>query len=185
MKNNKALKTLFLFNGIFVFAANLLGPLYALFVETIDKNIFIITISWAIFLLSTTFFIFITGLYGDKIKEKEYILMGGYLVRAIAWGTFPSISTVFSLFLLQGLLGLGEALGTPSYDAIFAEHLDKGKYIKQYASWKLVSNILGAIAIIIGGYIVNTFGFSLLFYLMSFLAFFSFFGILVKPRDLL
>ena len=36
---NRSLKTLFLFNGIFVFAEGLLGPLYALYVEGFDKSI--------------------------------------------------------------------------------------------------------------------------------------------------
>ncbi len=38
---NGSLKVLFLFNGIFVFASTLLGPLYDVFVETIDSNVLV------------------------------------------------------------------------------------------------------------------------------------------------
>ena len=182
---NKALKTLFIFNGIFVFAASLLGPLYAVFVETIDTDIISVSLSWSVFLISTTIFILFVRKYGDLIKEKEYLLMGGYFIRAIVWFIFPSISTILSLVILQVLLGLGESLGTPAYDAIFAEHLDKDRHIEEYANWKLISNIVGAIAVMLGGFFVKIVGFSALFYVMGFLAVVSLIGVWVKPRKLL
>ncbi len=183
--NNKALKTLFVFNGIFVFASSLLGPLYAVFVETIDKSIISVSLSWSVYLLSSTVFILLVGKYGDKVKEKEYLLMAGFLIRAIVWFVFPTVSTITFLIFLQGFLGLGEALGSPSYDALFAEHLDKNEHIKEYADWRLVSNIVGAVAVILGGFIVSYAGFSILFYTMGSLALVSFLGVLVKPRKLL
>jgi len=183
--NNKALKTLFVFNGIFVFASSLLGLLYAIFVSTIDQNVIFISLSWAVFLLFSTLFMFVIRKFGDKVKEKEYLLLGGFLVRAIVWFIFPSITTFSMLIVLQIFLGLGEALGTPAYSAIFAEHLDKGKQIQEYTDWSLVSNIVGAIAVVGGGVLVSTVGFPVLFYLMGTLAMVSFIGILIKPRDLL
>jgi uncharacterized membrane protein len=68
--NNKSLKTLLIFNGLFVLAANMLGPLYAVFVGTIAKGIFPITLSWSVFLVSTIVFSIFIGKIGDKIKEK-------------------------------------------------------------------------------------------------------------------
>ncbi|MDO9231692.1 MAG: MFS transporter [bacterium] len=182
---NKALKVLFVYNGIFVFAAGLLGPLYAIFVETIDKNILFVSISWAAFLVSTTLGMLFLRKYGDRLKEKEYLLMGGFLIRAIVWFSFPFISTIFMLVMLQILLGIGETLGSPAFDSIFAEHLDDGCHIREYTDWKLISNITGAGAIILGGIIINYFGFFPLFFMMGSLASVSFFGVLLKPRKLL
>lgn len=182
---NRALKTLFIFNGIFVFAGSLLGPLYAVFVETFEKNILSVSLSWAAFLVSSTAFMIIMRKKADSILEKEYLLLAGYFVRAIVWLIFPSITTVFALIFLQIMLGLGEALGTPSFEAMFAKHLDNGKEIKNYTDWKLLSNILGAFGVLLGGVIVNWLGFNVLFYLMSFLSLISFVGILIKPRRLL
>lgn len=185
MGNNKALKTLFTFNGIFVFASTLFGPLYAVFVETIDNDVLHMTISWSAFLVSTTVFVLVVRKFGDLIQETEYLLMAGYLIRAIVWFVFPSITTFLELIVLQILLGIGEALGTPSYDALVAEHLDKNRHIEEYSNWKLISNIVGAIAVVIGGFIVKSSGFQVLFYLMGILALISFIGILIKPRKLL
>jgi len=182
---NKSLKTLFLFNGFFVFAATLLGPLYAVYVESIDKDILSISITWAAFLASATVFTFIVSKRGDRIKEKEYMLMAGFLVRAISWILFIFVGSIFHLILVQILLGLGEALGSPSFDAIFAQHLDEGMQIKEYSSWKLIVNGTTAIATVIGGLIVANFGFTILFIIMSFMALISFFGVLVQPREVL
>ncbi len=184
-KINKSLKVLFLFNGIFVFASMLLGPLYAVYVESIDKNILFVSITWAVFLASATFFTFIVSQKGDSIKEKEYLLMGGFLIRSISWILFIFIGSIFHLILVQIFLGLGEALGNPSFDAIFAQHLDEGMQIKEYSAWKLVVNGATAIATIIGGLIVVNFGFEALFIIMSLLALTAFFGVLIQPRDVL
>lgn len=182
---NEALRTLFIYNGIFVFASGLLGPLYAVFVQTFDNKTTTVTLSWAVFLASTTIFTFLVSKYGDKVLEKEYLLVTGYLIRAIVWFAFPFIETIFALFFLQLLLGLGEALGTPSYDAIFAQHLNKNKEIQDYSQWKLVANLLGAAAVIVGGVIVQELSFKYLFFLMGILALVSAVGVIIKPRKLL
>ncbi len=184
-KINRSLKILFLFNGIFVFAAMLLGPLYAVFVETIDENVLAISFSWAAFLLSATLFTYIVSQRGDSLREKEYLLMGGFLIRGVSWLLFILAGNVFHLIIIQALLGLGEALGSPSFNAIFAEHLDEGMQIKEYSSWQVIQNVITALATIIGGLIVANFGFIPLFIAMSGLAFISFFGVLVQPREVL
>lgn len=98
---------------------------------------------------------------------------------------FIFAGNVFHFVFLQILLGLGEALGTPAFDAIFAEHLDGGKHIEEYADWKLILNWTTAVGTILGGLVVTTLGFSWLFAIMSVLAVLSFFGVLVQPRKLL
>lgn len=182
---NRALRVLFFYNGIFILGGSLLGPLYAIFVSEIDNNILAVSITWSVFLLSTTLFIFIISKIGDQIKEKEYLMMAGYLVRAIAWFLFVFTTSISQLVVLQILLGLGEALGTPAFDAIFAEHLDSGKHIAEYSDWKMIQNIVLAIGALSGGLIVANFGFNVLFLLMSILAMLSFLGIYLKPRELL
>lgn len=185
MKRNP-LKILFIYNGIFVFAGNLIGPLYALYLERFPSSgILTISASWAVFLVSTTLFMYIISKVGDRVKEKEYLLIAGYLVRAIAWFLFILISKIEILIALQILLGLGEALGTPAFDAIFATHLKEGSYMSTYSNWKLITNFVLALGTLLGGFIVSVWGFNPLFLIMSFLAFLSFFGILLKPRNLL
>lgn len=182
---NKSLKTLFLYNSIFVFASYLLGSLYAIFAEGIVGNIFYVSITTAAFLFSRTIFTYLLSLNGDKVKEKEYFLLGGYLVRAIVWFLFAFAGNIQIIISLQILLGLGESLGTSAFDAIFADHLDRNKSIREYSNWHLIATLVAAISTLLGGLVVNKFGFSTLFFMMSGLAFISFLGVVTKPRDLL
>jgi MFS family permease len=183
--NNKALRALFLYNGIFVGAAAMLGPLYAIYVVKFVDGVTAVSISWAAFLVSTSIFTYIVSKKGDGIKEKEYLLLAGYVIRILSWILLIFVHNLTALVLVQVLLGLGESLGTPSFSALFADHLDKNKHIKEYSSWSLIANLSSAAGILAGGAIVNNFGFKALFLFMSVLSLVAFFGILLKPRKLL
>jgi MFS family permease len=89
------------------------------------------------------------------------------------------------LIILQVVLGLGEALGTPSWNAIFAKHLDEKKEIMDYSNWDIINNLMIAVATVVGGVLVTCFGFNFLFVIMGLLAFVSFVGVLVTPRKVL
>ncbi len=178
---NRALKLLFIWNGVFMLAISLLGPLYAVYVEKLGNGILIISASWSVFLFSTTFFTFLVSRLGEKIR-KDHLLMANYLIRAFVWLGFIFIGNIPQLIVLQIFLGLAEALGTPAFEAMFAEHIDKNKDIEEYADWELIQNIVMAIGVLLGGLIVNSFGFKYLFSFMSILAVISFLGILFKPK---
>jgi MFS family permease len=75
--------------------------------------------------------------------------------------------------LLQVALGLHEAVSSPAFDALVAEHLDKGQHIKDYSIWKLIQNFTGAIGALIGAVIVKHYGFDIMFFLMAGLAMLS------------
>lgn len=166
-------------------AAAMLGPLYAIYVVKFIDGVMAISISWAAFLISTSIFTYLIAKKGDEIKEKEYLLLAGYVVRILSWISLIFVHNLWSLVMVQILLGLGESLGTPSFNALFADHLDKNKYIKEYSAWSLIANLTSAVGILSGGFIVNNFGFKALFILMAGLSLISFFGILFKPRKLL
>lgn len=185
MKINKSLRVLFVLNSIFVFAGSLLGPLYAIYVQGIDDKIISVSFSWAVFMLSSTIFMYFTRKYGDKIKEQEYLLAGGFLMRGLAWFGYTLVTSFSGLVVIQVMLGLGEALGTPAWNAIFAKHLDKKKEIREYSSWNIVSNLMVAGATIGGGLVVTIWGFNWLFVTMGLLALVSLVGVLMTPREVL
>jgi len=184
-KDNKILKILFVYNGIFVLGASLLGPLYAVFVETINPSVLVVSWSWAAFLISAIFFLFVMARVGDRVQKKKYLLLAGYIVRAIAWFLFLFVQSVPALILVQILIGLGEALGTPAFNAIFAAHLNHGKQIADYANYKIVSMAVVTLGTIVGGLVVNSFGFQPLFLAMSGLAILSSIGVLAQSRDIM
>ncbi len=167
---NKSLKLLLVINSIFVLAGNLLGPLYAVFIEGLGGSIAVVSGTWSVMLLTTTLVNFVLIRYGDKVREHEYFLIAGFILRAITWIGFIYAGSITSIIILQIILGLGEAVGSTGFDAIMAEHLDKSSHIRDYAVWKTISNLLAAVATLIGGFVVTSYGFSPMFVFMAIVA---------------
>jgi hypothetical protein len=80
---------------------------------------------------------------------------------------------------------LGDAIGSPSFSAVFAEHLYDGKQIAEYSDYTLVKNLLGTIGTIGGGTLVTLYGFEVLFINMSIIAVACAVYIFIQPRRLL
>lgn len=182
---NKALQTLYLFNGLFVTAGAMLAPLYALFAESLNVTLLGVSLLSAVFLGSRFICMLLIQIFGDSVYEKEYMLLAGFLIRSIGWFSLALATEPLILFIIQALLGAGEALGSPYFNAIFAKHLDDGKQIAEYSSWEIISTCGAIFGTLLGGYIVSVFGFQSLFVIMGCMALISFVGILLKPRDLL
>lgn len=180
---NTALQILFICNGVFMLGASLLGPLYAVYVQHLGTGIITITNSWAVFLISTTVCLIIVSRVGDKTSKKD-LLMAGFLIRAFVWTSYIFIHSVPQLLLIQAILGLGEALGTPAFGSLFAEHLDKNIHVREYADWNVVANCVTAAGTIAGGYIASLYGFQYLFVTMSSLAVLSFIIMFFHPHKL-
>ena len=174
---NRTLKILYLYTGIFTFAGNLLGPLYALYVEGIQKGVLPICVSWAVFIMSSSIFTFFVSLVGDKVKRTENLLVIGILIRGVVWFLYGVITTFPQLIILQIIFGLGDALGSPAFDCLLSEHLDRGKRVLDYSSWRVVMDVAVILSVLVGGFIVNTFGFKLLFTSMLLLSVISAVGI--------
>lgn len=181
-KKDSFLKNLILYNGISVFAYGLIGPLYALFAQKFATDTFQISLSWAVFLIATSISLYFVSKLGDKVKDKKNLLLARCLIRAFVWVSFVFINDFWLLVLLQAILGIGESLGAPSFEALFAEHLSKGKHVRSYAQWNLVVNIMTGLATIAGGLLVDRFGFSLLFITMAAISMLSFIGLMFMPR---
>ncbi len=177
--HRKQLRALALYNGIFVLAANLLAPLYSVYVEQFQHSVFVVSLSWSVFLVATTVFSVAVPRFCKSVRDQERFLLAGYLIRAVVWMSFIFARTIPMLLVLQVVLGLGEALGSPAFDALFADKIGTDNKIRHYSRWKVISNVMTAVGTAVGGSIVAFAGFAPLFAIMSLLAIVSFAGILL------
>jgi MFS family permease len=185
MKNNLALKALFISNSIFVFASMLLGPLYAVYVQKIGGGVLLVSISTGVFYVSTAVFLIFVARWGDRVREKEFMLMTSYIIRGFAFLSYIFINSSLMLVVLQVIFGLGAALGTPTFSALFAEHTDKKEEVMEHSDWALVSHLVMALGTIVGGFVAASLGFSFLFVTIAILCFLSAGLILFTPRKVL
>lgn len=185
MRLNKALRILFVSNAVFVFAGTLLGPLYAVYVQSIGGGILSISSSWAVFLIASTVFTILVGKFFGGLKEMRTLFAIGFLVRAVAWFSYIFVGSVTGLLVIQMLLGLGEALGTPSFGVLLNKHLDKKVALAELSEWQIMSNMVVAGATLVGGWLVSMSGFNYLFGVMSGFAVLSFLLIWLTPKEVL
>ncbi|MEK6834881.1 MAG: MFS transporter [Nanoarchaeota archaeon] len=155
------------------FSSALLGPIYALFVLGINGSIIIASISYAIytfvFALLTTFM----GRLEDSRFNKEKMVFLGYLILCISNLLFIFIQKATDLYLLQALMGIGVAIVTPAWEALYSLALDKGKESSEWGYWNASIGIAASVAALLGGFIVNYYGFKTLFVMMSIFHFIS------------
>ena len=184
MRNNQALKVLFASNAIYLFAALLLGPLYAIYVQKIG-GILLVSVSTAVFYVSSTMFLMFMARWGDRVKEKEIMLVASYIIRGIGFLSYIFLDSALVLILIQMLFGLADSLGTPTFGALFAKHVDKREEVLEFSDWSIVSNLVMALGTIVGGFIASTLGFNSLFVIISTLCFVSAGWVLFTPREVL
>lgn len=154
-------------------AGAMLGPIYALFVENVGGSLMDASIAGGIFAFVAGVTTLISGKYSDKVKENKLIVVLGYSIMGIGFLAYFWVTSVFFLFIVQAIIGLGEAIYSPAFDAIYSKHLDQHKSGTQWGAWESMNYFTTAVGAIIGGGLVTFFGFQALFIIMAILCFSS------------
>lgn len=168
---SKALRILLATNALILVAAAMLGPIYALFVEKVGGDLMDASIAGGIFALTAGLTTLVSGRYSDKIKENELIVVLGYAIMGVGFLLYIWVESIMFLFMVQVIVGLGEAIYAPAFDAVYSKHLEWHKTGRQWAAWESIHYFTAAIGAIVGGGIVTLFGFPVLFVIMTMLCF--------------
>ncbi|MFC1600074.1 MFS transporter [Patescibacteria group bacterium] len=166
---NTPLRILLVTNSLVLLAGGMIGPIYALFVEDIGGSILDASFAGAMFALAAGVTTFISGKYADHNKHKEKIVVFGYLVMGAGFMLYTLVNSIFTLMIVQVIIGFGEAIYLPAFDAVYSKHLDHNKEGQQWGAWESVYYFATAIGAAVGGYIVVYSGFNLMFILMALL----------------
>jgi MFS family permease len=149
----------------------LLGPLFAVFAQRIGGNILDITWAWAIYLGLTGILTIAAGSVSDRIWQwcgRERLLVAGYALNALCTFGYLFVQKPIHLFLVQAALGVALALSNPTWSALYARYAPGEKQAGY--TWGLVAGeqrLILAVAILLGGYIVDNYSFTALFLTMG------------------
>ncbi|MFH0987019.1 MAG: MFS transporter [Candidatus Micrarchaeota archaeon] len=162
---NKRIRTLLIVDLALLVSINLFGPIYAIFAEGIGGDILAVGESWGAFAIATGIFIILFGKIEEK-RRKINMLILSYLLYIIGFTLYLFVSNIFQLILVQILLGLALAVNIPAWDTLFTVYMDTGKESSTWGLYSGMTYIISGITAAIGSFIVFTYSFEALFYVM-------------------
>jgi MFS family permease len=173
---NKVVKVLIYSDLVFFTGWGLVTPIFAIFiVEKIEGgNVVVAGIASAIFWLLRSILRVPMGIYLDKTqgeKDDFWFIIGGFSLAGLVPFGFLLASLPWHIYLLQALYGLGIALNTSGWAAIFTRHIDKGKESTEWGLDATAIGLGGGVAGAVGGFLVSNFGFEPVFVAVGVLGF--------------
>ncbi len=179
-RNVKILLTssIFLHSGV-----NLLAPIYAIFIKNIGGTILDAgaTIGFYAILRGVLYFLF--SKTKEHIISRKQMIILGYFIFFVSYILYIFASIPLHIFGIQALLAIGEATVNPSWSAIIATSLTKGRERKIYSDFYGYRSFFEGAAAIAGGFFAMQFGFNVVFGVMAgFALMASILGFLIKEE---
>lgn len=182
---NRSLRILITLNMTINFVIGIFAPFYAIFVAKIGGDVALAGFSWAILgIVSGVLTLFFTR-WELRVREQELLLALGYVLRAVVFLSYAFMASMPQLLMTQVLWGIAAAIGVPAFDAIYGAHTSREGSIVEWGGLEGVSSIATGIAALIGGLVIQEFGFSAVFFGMSAISFGLALYVWLLPRDVL
>lgn len=164
--------------------ANLLAPIYAIFIEEIGGTLLDAGIAVGIYALMKGVFYFALDKVDEEKVSKRMMMFTGYSIMGMCYVAYIFADAPIHVFAIQGVLSLGETVINPSWSAVIATSLEEGKERHIYSHFYGYRSIFEGIAAILGGLFAMQFGFDLVFGIMAGFAIMSaFLSLLVKELN--
>ena len=151
--------------------ANLMAPLYAVFVKEIGGTLAHAGTAVGTYaLLRGILYLQFAHLHENRFSPRT-MMVTGYVTMGITYLLYTMVNAPVQIFFLQALLSVGEALVTPSWSAVIAQSLTTGRERETYGKFYGYRSLAEGIAAIVGGLYAFQFGFTGIFVVMAFLGF--------------
>src|SRR3989344_2201890 len=167
--SKKALRILLITDGLVLISGAMLGPIYAIYVDIVGGDLMDASIAGGIFALVAGLTVLVSGKFSDHVNEPKYIVSLGYTIIGFGFLLYILVNSVWFLFIVQAIIGFGEAIYTPAFDALYSKHLDKNEEATEWGGWEAMRYFTASGGAVIGGLVAMNFGFSPLFVIMCLL----------------
>lgn len=164
---------LYLTDGFLIAGAGLLGPIFAIFVESIGGGILEAGTAVTVFALTAGMGILFFSRIEDSIKHYPQFVTVGYGIAAMAYLLYIFTDTLQELYLAQFLLGIAVAIRVPSYDVLLSKHSPRHLAVA-WGNWNATVYLVSAFSATFGAVIASTLGFKAMLTLVFSLSFISF-----------
>ena len=147
--------------------ANLLAPIYAIFIEEIGGTLLDAGIAVGIYALMKGVFYFALDKVDEEKVSKRMMMFSGYGIMGLCYVAYIFAEAPIHVFAIQGVLSFGETVINPSWSAVIATSLEEGKERHIYSHFYGYRSIFEGLAAFLGGLFAMQFGFDLVFGIMA------------------
>lgn len=175
---NKIIRVLIISDFFLQAGWGLIGPIFALFLTqqiqggSLEMVGFVVATYWITKSIIQPFIARFLDIKRGEKDDFQFLIVGMYVANLIPLGYFFS-TQAWHIFALEFIRGIAMACVTPSWDAIFTRHIDRGW---EALSWSIESTAIGfsaGFAAVFGAIIAGTLGFKAVFVLVSILGLIS------------
>ncbi|WP_228547470.1 MFS transporter [Filobacillus milosensis] len=166
------LKWIVISQSLLLFGTGLVFPFYIIFLSEVGGNFSEFGIAYGIFTISSALVHHWVGRRSDKVGRKSFLLINTW-GSALIYLTFPIITSIGQVYIIQVLLGILGAMQKTSEKAIVADFTDgesRGKKIGSYHFWV---SLFSGFAVIVGGFLIDLLTVDIIFYFGSIILFVS------------
>jgi MFS family permease len=166
------LKWLIISQSTVFFASSLIFPFYILFIKNVGTSFTSFGLSYGLFALSSALLHPLLGRLSIRIDNIAFLIANSWGMSVILL-FFPHVTTIVQVYVIQVIMGLFGAMqkhGEKTLIANFTDGVERGPKVGNYHFW---TSIFSAIAIILGGVLVDYFTINLIFYVSSIIYFMS------------
>ena len=146
---------------------NLLAPIYAIFIKDIGGTLFDAGVTIGCYAILKGVFYFLFRKVRESRFSRRFMIAAGYFLFFIGYVFYLFAANIFHVIGIQALLAFAEVIINPSWSAVIANALDKGKERTIYSSFYGYRSIFEGVAAIAGGIVASNLGFQFLFILMG------------------
>ena len=175
------MRWLLISQNIVLFASGMVFPYYVLFVKQSGANYTEFGFAYALFPISSALAHYWAGKLTDRYGRSIFLAVSSWGM-AVALVFFPSVTSIYQVFVLQVVMGMCSAFQKTSEKALVADMTfseGRGRQIGLYHTWIA---IVSALAIIGAGYIIDILSLDVIFYASSLFMFIGGFASL-KIKD--
>lgn len=153
--------------SIFMHAGvNMIAPLYAVYIGEIGGTLLDAGLAVGVYGVGKSFFYFLAGRVNEQLISRKALIVTGYFLHAFGYFCYLFAENIWHVIAIQALLAFAEAIMNPSWSAILATSLTKGKERRIYGDFYGYRTFFEGVAAILGGLFAMQMGFTVVFSVM-------------------
>ncbi|WP_074350903.1 MFS transporter [Proteiniborus sp. DW1] len=167
LKNSKHMRYFLIAMGIISFISSLTAPIYLIYLQqNIASELHLISY---LFLPSAILSMFLPrrfGIYADKYGREKVIVIG-MLLSAVLQIFVPFVRAYYPFMIIYTLISVVSMFYSPAFSSIIIDFVGENKRGRSYGLYSFASGIGGALGTLVGTYVYENIGNSIVFYLQG------------------